>query len=294
MCGLLLTACVGPPVAGSPSSGALTATMAFGDFRTIDYCTLLDTGDAKPDSTVPSFERCVVTVEDLRLVVGPVEDGDDITLTAYDYRDNLPSGVRVDQRWRSGEPACTLLVGFADGVRLTVAAIGTEEAEDGTQSAGPSVDWCATADRAVASVLDTITGKRVGHTTYDRDSFGRLDPCVLITGPEFDAVLGADQTVQRTLSGHECLHGHLAVSISVGEPVVEGTRETLGGRPVVVQVVDTSCAAFVERLLPDRQDLVETVQLTGIGVAASGQYDGADLCPMVRAATELVVPYLPQ
>lgn len=293
MCGLLLTACVGPPVAGSPSTGALTAANALGVFRTVDYCTLLDTRDVQPDLIAPSFERCVVAVEDVQLVVGPLESGEDLSLTPYDYRDHLPSGVRVEQRWRSDEQGCTLLVGFADGVRLTVAVIGTPEAEEGTHS-GATVDWCATADRAVASVLEAIAEKRIGRTNYDQDSFGSLDPCALITGPEFDAVVGADQQVKRTLSGYECVRGNLALSLTIGKPA-DGTPEILGGRPVVVQVLDSSCALFVERPLPDRPGQVETAQLTGMSIDANGRYDAdADVCPVVRAAAALVVPKLPQ
>src|SRR5689334_4010151 len=97
LCGLLLTACTsGNGLDARPAPAALTGEKVFGDYGTVDYCTLLDPAGGTP---VSSFEHCSVDVAGIRHVVGPVQSDNDIgmdptsTKPYTSYAGHLPRGV---------------------------------------------------------------------------------------------------------------------------------------------------------------------------------------------------------
>jgi hypothetical protein len=148
----------------------LTAAGALGDFRTVDFCSMLD---AAGDEPVSSFELCRGKVDGLRRVVGPPESGMNTEVEPYDHPGDLPGGV-----------------------------------------------------------LAAIEGGGVRHVSYGPDPFGSLDPCELISGPEFGP-RDADSLESRQ-GGHYCTNGRVGLYFEVREPNNVGTPETVGGRAAVL------------------------------------------------------------
>jgi hypothetical protein len=278
-CALVLAACTST-IGGEPRPGGLTAAEALGDFRTIDYCTMLDPAGDTPTS---SFERCSVDEGEVIRSVGPLWVGDDVDGEPYDYAGDLLPGVRIRSATRElVEIMCTRWVGFADDVWLMVS----------TADPAPTADRCEVADDLVADALTAIENGQVRHTAYGPDSFDGLDPCTFLDVPVVEAVVGG-KTGERSLHGHDCLRGHIGFGFSVGVPS-EGTPETVGGRMTVVEAIGAFCMITLERPLPDQPGLVEEAALKGIAVDGDKLGDGADVCPETRAIAEVVFPELPQ
>jgi hypothetical protein len=281
LCGLLLTACTTPGADEPPEPTALTADTVFGDFRTIDYCSMLDPAGGTPAS---SFEQCRVDVAGTHRIVGPVQSDDD-SIQPYRYPGKLPSGVRIWQdprRDRFG--ACLRWVGFSDHNWLLV---GASRLDSGT--ATPE-QLCTVADDMVARALTVIQQRKVGHVTYGKDSFGSLDPCALLDRPEVEAIVERG-VPDPSPHGHDCdLGGTVGLGFRVVTPSTTGTLETVGGRQGRVEVIGAVCFVSVERPLPDRPGLVEEAKFTGVDMLGNG----ADACQDTRAVAAVVVPGLPQ
>jgi hypothetical protein len=162
-------------------------------------------------------------------------------------------------------------VTFADRVGLWISVSGQTPCD-------------ATVDDLVAGVFTAIKGGRVRHVTYAPDSFGGIEPCSLITGPEFATLAGAT-VPEAEPSGHSCSYGSIGLLFSIGEPS-SGTREMVGGRQAVVEQTGTAiCVIIFERPLADRPGLVEVAQVYG---------KDARGCKTGRPAAELVGPKLPR
>jgi len=280
LCGLLLAACTTPEADEPPKPTALTADEVFGDFRTIDYCSMLDSPGGAPES---SFEQCRVDVDGMHRIVGPVQSDDD-SIQPYDYPGKLPRGVRIwqdPQRDKFG--GCLRWVGFSDHNWLLV---GASRLDGGT--ATPE-QLCTVADDMVAGALTVIQQEKVGHVTYGKDSFGSLDPCALLDRPEVEAIIERG-VPDPSPNGHDCEYGDFGLGFRVGKPGTTGTQETVGGRPARVEVIGALCFVSVERPLPDRPGLVEEAKLTGVSELGNG----AEACPDTRAVAEVLVPGLPK
>lgn len=283
-CALLLAACTGGEVDGaSPPRKVLTAKEVLGDYKTVDYCTLLDTSSG---TTVSSFETCRVEENGLRRIVGPVRSDSELGLDpeytrVYSYPGDLPDGVAVREPTQDFGPACVRHVGFSDHIWLMVAVSDTRE-----PTASTATERCSSADELVAGVLAAVAGGKVEHVSYAAGSFGGLDPCTLVERPEIEAIAGAG--VAPATHGHGCGYGDIGLRFSVDVPSV-GTPETLGGRQVTVSGTVAQCDVTFDRPLPDRPGLVEKATVTR--TIRSGQ---EDLCQDARAAAEVLFPELPQ
>lgn len=263
-CGLLLAACVsrtGP--ASRPSTAPLTAAAAFGDLTTIDYCSLLTGTGTDPLS---SFELCRAGVDSVEVTVGPLAT--DHVTAAYDYPDDLPPGVRVRTAAREAH-GCALWVGFADGVRLRVAAVDAAEPPWSAEGS-----YCRAAAAVVGGVLAAVADGRVRHRSYPPGSFGGVDPCPLI------AAFGSEP--EPAPSGHACVNGRVALSFGIdrrggGEPAV------VGGRAATVRRDPGGCRVVFAR--PVDQTYAEQATVT---------VRGDDACTLALAAAERVAPGVPQ
>jgi hypothetical protein len=276
-CGLVLTACVSRVgAAGGPGAASVEPLAAFGDLRTVDFCTLLDrVGEYR----LSSFELCRTEVDFVELTVGPMVAEAHAGSAPYDYPGNLPPGVRVWSSFPSqGANGCVLWVGFADDVWLTVTAL---DAADPPWSTADS--YCRTAATVVAGVFTAIEHGRVGHASYGPGSFGGIDPCPLITGPEFAAVGGGGEP-KAASSGHACVNGRLELSFGI-DWRDGGTREIVNGREVTVGRDVGGCHVVFQRPLPDEPRFTEQARVT---------VDSDEACVLARGAAELVAPGLPQ
>jgi hypothetical protein len=281
-CGLLLAACTST-VGGTPEPARFTSTAALGDLRTVDYCTLLDPAGGEP---VSSFERCTAEVDGLLRAVGPLREAESAGTLPYDYPGDLPDGVRILVPEPENKYAtCTRLVAFTDAVWLTVAV-----SEDAYPAENTDEERCAAADDLLAAALAAIDGERVGHLSFGRDSFGRLDACELLTG----AGVGTDEEPWDWPAGHNCYFSEAWLEIRVDEPST-GRRELLGDRPVMLEIDGGFCDLVVERP-SDRPGLVEAARFGGTlpDVLDTSGLSVPDTCPRAWAVAEQVVPRLPQ
>jgi hypothetical protein len=283
LCGLLLAACTSV-VSGTPAPIGLTSAAALGDLRTIDYCTLLDTAGGE---VLSSFEQCTVTAGP-RWVVGPLEGDDEYERIPYDYPGDLPDGVRIHQQEPENEYAtCTRWVGFVDAVWLMVAVTDDRYPAPSTEE-----DRCTAADELVAGVLTAIGDKRVGHLSYGPASFGGLDACTFLTGPDVELVVEPGDDLTSWPAGHRCYRGGVALEFGMAKPSV-GRQELLDDVVQVAFLVNGPfCYVDLEVTVPDRPGLVQRARFSGNG-SDSGT-TAAELCPTPWAVAELVVPRLPQ
>jgi hypothetical protein len=283
LCGLLLAACTGV-VSGTPVSNGLTSAAALGDLRTIDYCTLLDTAGGEPLS---SFEQCTVVVDGLRRVVGALDGDDEYERIPYDYPGDLPDGVRIHQQEPENEYAtCTRWVGFADAVWLMAAVT-----DDQYPATSTDEDRCAAADDLVAGALAAISDKRVGHLSYDPDSFGGLDACTFLTGRDVEVVVEPGADLSARPAGHSCYRGGVQLEFGVVPPSA-GRQEMLEDRPVAFRIDGPFCYVDLEVPLPERPGLVQRARFSGN--ASESGVTPAELCPIPWTIAEMVVPRLPQ
>lgn len=284
LCGLLLAACTSV-VSGTPASGGLTSAAALGDLRTIDYCTLLDTAGGEPLS---SFEQCTVTADGLRRVVGALQGDDEYERIPYDYPGDLPAGVRIHQQEPENEYAtCTRWVGFVDAVWLKAAVT-----DDSYPAASTEEERCTAADDLVAGALAAIEAKRVDHLLYGAASFGALDACTFLTGPDVEAVLEPGDDLTSWPAGHNCYRGGVGLEFAMAKTSA-GRQEMLGGYPVAFLVDGPFCYVDLEVVVPDwRPGIVQRARFSGR--ASEAGETAADLCPTPWAVAEVVVPRLPQ
>jgi hypothetical protein len=280
-CGLLLVGCVnrtGPTARQSTTSAEpLTAAAALGDLRTVDYCSMFD---GTPEIALSSFELCRTEVDFVELTIGPLTTDTHAGSEPYDYPDDLPPGVRISSFAPTPDVyGCVLWVGFADGVWLTVKAV------DAAEPPWSTVDtYCAKAAGVVAGALTTIAHGRVGHVSWGPGSFSAIEPCPLITGPEFTA-FGGSGSPKAAPSGHSCVNGRVTLSFDVDSPT-SGTPATLGGREATVRRDRDACHVLFQRPLPGEPRFVEKATVTVFG-------DTEEACTLTRGAAELVAPGIP-
>ena len=260
---LALTACT-----SSTREGPLTATDALGDLKTIDYCSVLGkAGD-------PAFERCRYS-EGVKFVsVGPVDSGENKDLYPVEYHGSaMPEGMRVQGSTFNAEQSCTRLLTFSDDVRLNFMVTGEENADAN----------CAKAMETIETALGVINENKVGRREFPENSFGRLDPCALLSTPEIEAVLGAGRNKRPSATGHNCLHGDVALTFDQKQPVV-GDEETVAGYPTTVSKVSLFCTVHLN-------SGPESAAIKAISV--NGEADDTT-CDHARQVAELVFPNLPK
>jgi hypothetical protein len=260
---LALTACT-----SSTREGPLTATDALGDLKTIDYCSIVGgSGDS-------AFERCRVVDGVKIMAVGPVQSGEDEDLHPVEYHGSaLPEGMRVQGSTFNAKQSCTRLLTFSDDIRLSFLVTGEADADAN----------CAKAMEAVESALGVINENKVGRREFAANSFGRLDPCALLSTPEVEAVIGAGRQKTPGVTGHNCLHGDVALTFDLKQAVV-GDEETVAGRQATVSKIGPFCAVH-------QNSGPESAAVKAI--SANGEADDST-CDRARQVAELVLPTLPQ
>ncbi|ANN20427.1 hypothetical protein SD37_35825 [Amycolatopsis orientalis] len=297
LCGLFLaTACATPDPASTPSpttagDEALTASEALGEYSSLDYCSLVDqrkvigAGNAvKPPLT--SFEFCrlefVEGANRYTVTTGPIAAGQDPNNQPYEYGGPLPQGLSVQQSSFNASTACTRLLTFADGIRLSI-VVTSDNADPADQN-----DRCRIADATVGTAAGAITARKVGRLNLDQRSWGRVAPCALLDQHELDAAAGPETKPAPALSGHSCIRGKVSLVLSVGADTTPGATEALGGRQVQVATSGAFCQVTTHRPIPGTPDRVEQAMLSVVGV------DGAPEDATCAAAREVAVAVFPK
>jgi hypothetical protein len=296
-CGLFLAAaCAAPESVPSPTTDRdepLTAAAALGEFSSLDYCSLVDQRKVIGDGNavkppVSSFETCrfefIEGANRYTVTTGPIAAGQDPNNQPYEYEGALPQGVSVQQSAFNANVACTRLLTFADGIRLSV--VVTSDNPD----LSDQLNRCRKADATVGSALAAITGQRLGRMNLDQRSWGRVAPCVLLDQRELDAASGPETEPAPALSGHSCIRGKVSVELSVGADTTPGATEALGGRQAQVLTSGAFCQVTTRRPIPGTPDRVEQAMLTVVNVA--GNADDAT-CAAAREVAVAVFPKLP-
>jgi hypothetical protein len=250
----------------SPPDAPLTSGAALGEYRTVDYCSLLDLPGAR--APISSYEDCRAQLVDgtarLVVVIGPISSDADVSLKPYDYQASaLPNGVSVQTDEFNDEQSCIREVSFADGVRLTVGVA--------SQAAAASQVRCDKADAAVAGVLGAVTRHQVRRLTFAPHSYGRLEPCPLLT-----AATGLGTAPARpALTGHSCLRG--AVDLTFGSSTTStAAHESIGGRQASVTVAGGFCIVHTEQPAPAGK--VETADVKAVDTGGNGN----SVCGLAR------------
>ncbi|MDT8909406.1 hypothetical protein [Amycolatopsis sp. PS_44_ISF1] len=289
---LALAGCAGAPAAPEDSSPTpLTASAALGEFTTLDYCSLLDVGrlrGATADRPDSSFDSCrgefVQNGRHREVAVGPLRaDADPNVKPYYGYPGVIPDGLAVAESSFDADTSCARVITFADGIRLNVAV---------TDSAGPSAnaDRCADADATVSGVFAAISGNHVRHQDFADRSWGRVDACALLSGPDLDAVSGAGAQPAVALSGHSCIRGRLSVKFSVEPSAPAGPTEVLGGRSARVAADGAFCHAIATQPAPGAAGRGEQVEVDVVDTSGSA---GDAACADTRTAAAVVFAKVP-
>lgn len=293
-CAFLATGCAMTAAAPDQSGPSpLTAVAAFGDFNTIDYCSLLDLPKvaaghrigAEPDS---SFESCRAEVTDgavrRAVTVGPLAFDADPNLRPYDYVGAVPDGVDVQQSMFNDQIECTRTVTFADGIRLnlTVADIA---------GASTAAVRCQEADSAVGGLFGALTGNRVGRLEFAERSWGRVAPCALLDVHDLDASSGPETRPTAGLSGHSCIRGKVSLRLSSGRAADSGAQEPLAGRQVRVTISGAFCTVDTTQPASGEPGRAEKAEISVVETAGTA---GAGTCAAARAAASSILPRLPQ
>ncbi|MCU1686204.1 MAG: hypothetical protein JWQ81_6943 [Amycolatopsis sp.] len=276
VCGAsLLAGCSAPPAA------PLTSVAALGEYRTIDYCSLLDlpgvTGAGK-QAPISSYEDCRAQLVEgtarLVVVIGPISSDADPSLKPYDYKASaLPAGVRVQTDEYNDAQSCIRDVTFADGVRLTVGV--ADQA-----AAAPQVR-CDKADAAVAGVLAAATQDKVRRLNFAPHSFGGLEPCPLLTATDG---LGSG-SAKPALTGHSCIRGTVDLTFGISTPS-NAAHETIGGRQASITVAGGFCIGHTEQ--PAAAGKVETADVKAVDTGGNGN----SVCGLARTVAASVFPKL--
>lgn len=300
LCGaFVLAGCTSTPPA-PPAWEEHAATDSLGDLRTIDYCSLLDTpkilGTANPSApAVSSFELCRVWVTEgtsrYVLVVGPLGSQVTADMQPHNYAGTLPAGVSVRDSTR-GVNSCTRYLVFDDGTTLMTAASDASTPDPELAPLSREA-LCAKADASLAGVVAAITEKRIGRLTFEPGSFGALDPCALLTGPEADKLIGADKAATPAVHGHDCTRGDAAVYFTVGDPSAlqaSGNRgpqpDTIAGRSVTADSHLAACWFTASRK-------TSTGQVEEARVEFKLNLENLGFCDSARSLAELILPKLP-
>jgi hypothetical protein len=285
----LLSGCSMMEASSSESAPTpLTAVTAFGDFTTIDYCSLLDlpkvAAGVSAGAPLSSFESCQAELTDhsgkRAVMVGPLAFDSDPNIRPYDYSGPVPDGVSVQQSMFNDQNACTRAVTFADGIRLNVSVNGP-----GTRDVR-----CREADTAVTSSLDAVTGGKVGRLNFAARSWGRVSPCALLDVHELDAPSGPDARPAAGLSGHSCIRGKVSLQLSVADMGTAGTLETLGGHPARVNIDGAFCTVDAMQPAPGMPGHTEKAEISVVETAGTAN-DAT--CAAARTAASAVLPKLP-
>ncbi|AXB44878.1 hypothetical protein A4R43_22240 [Amycolatopsis albispora] len=283
----------------------LTAAAAFGDFTTIDYCSLLDAAALGRVTEVVeqpgvSMDHCTVRVkvdgQEAELWLGGVVDekarNEYTTTTEIDNAPELKRRLTIEKPSSDYDGNCNRYLVFADEFSLQ-SSVSTL---NGTLS---SERLCPLVENSLEHAATAVVDKRVEHLDFPAGSLGTVDACTLISEAEVGTHLGAEGTARRSPTKHNCRWGrsgsdYVSMYFSIDKPTPpEGyVPETLGGRPAMVWASSGSsyCSAQVP-LKPwpgAKNGEVETVSLF-----VSMYRGGTDPCGVLRNVANTAFPRLP-
>ncbi|GAB2778626.1 hypothetical protein [Amycolatopsis magusensis] len=286
----------------------LTAAAAFGDYTTIDYCSLMDAAALGRTAEVVdpprvSLDNCIAKVkvdgQEADLAVGSVLDEQarseyTTTTTEVTGGTELKRRLTIEKPSSEYDGSCYRYLVFADefSLQANVNSLSTS----GTDLAPERL--CPLLEAALEHAASVVVEKRVGHLSFPAGSLGSIDACSVATDAEIGAHLGSTQTARRTLTKHSCRWGrigedYVSLYFSVDLPVPAGAGyvpETLGGRQAMVWTSTDSYCSAQTTLKPwpgAQKGEVETVSIF------VSRYDGGDPCGVMRNVANTVFPRLP-
>ncbi|MGA6167933.1 hypothetical protein [Amycolatopsis magusensis] len=286
----------------------LTAAAAFGDYTTIDYCSLMDAAALGRSAEVTdpprvSLDNCIAKVkldgQEADVWLGGVVD--EQGRNEYAPTTEITGGPELKRRLTIEKPSsdydgsCYRYLVFADQFSLQ-ANISSFNTTSGSDLAPERL--CPILEEVLAQAATVVVEKRVKHLSFPAGSLGSIDACSVVTDAEIGSYLGSTPSARRTPTKHSCRWGrsgedYVSLYFSVDLPVPAGagyTAETLGGRQAMVWTSSDSYCSAQTTLKPwpgAQKGEVETVSIF------VSRYDGGDPCGVMRNVANTVFPRLP-
>lgn len=206
---LALTGCTAT-VPSRSDGGPLAGQAVFGDFDTVDYCSLLDPasatrrGGTEPTKGLSSFDYCSLLVKvggkEVTVEVGYLgtkdsrRTGDRIP----DYSRKLPHGLIAERGDAPGESDCSYYLRFVDQVtvRMTTSRYASDEV--------PKRELCEISSDVLDGVVASVSANQVRHQAFRPGSLGTVDACLLLDEAQVDAALGEAMATSIIASKHRC------------------------------------------------------------------------------------------
>ncbi|WP_139794745.1 DUF3558 family protein [Saccharomonospora piscinae] len=206
---VLLTAGCTSSVRGTADAGdvpALTAQAAFGDFATVDFCSLVNDHVLRDSpvtvrSSLSGLVRCYAEVEIAEAMV-QVTVGDLYTTVPFGSTDENRTLARSVHRlhFDDDEGTCWRELVFADDVGLQIMALPVYGHDD-------MDDLCRAADSVTDAVAASAFAGSAESRTPAADSLAGDDACEVLDVAEVADVLGRDLLTTPGLGGHACYWG---------------------------------------------------------------------------------------
>ncbi|WAL63840.1 hypothetical protein ORV05_22955 [Amycolatopsis cynarae] len=262
-----LTACSSPGNSAAPflhgnvppsppaAPPVLTPEQALGDLTTIDYCSLVDLGEASGAGAthigpvVSSPNKCIafttVSGRATAIVVGQLAGKKADPDRAPDVTaDKLDQGLRIQIAEYGSDKACRRYLTFADGTHLMV-DVGFTDNDSGTVDQRAAL--CTVEKAVFAGLVTDITARKATHLTFPANSLGTVDPCPLLPDPHvLPGGLAEDLEIIPVPSHHRCTWLDLVhrtdveFSFDYGR-LPTGTKTTIAGLPSVTEPHTLSC-----------------------------------------------------
>ena len=302
--GAVLAGCTGPVAQPRHLSVPVTARQAFGDFMTLDYCSLLDLsafsgfGSAKFDGP-GSFEACKVKIPtpnglDISLSVGYAAKGETI---GDRLTDRLPGEVEEYESISKETDLCVRTMRFADDITIQVDSSGSS----------PSIfDPCNIAKSAVDQVVKSYTYAQPRHRHLPANSFGLVDACAVISKANLSAVPGiGDVDVTAATDRHSCQFIHPAAPgqrtstvdiVFDVEPLADTgqldyTDTTIDGRPTTIFAAPESCRLYLAHIPFGTHTADDLTEMARVEVTVpSGQGDPCQAATSIATRVWAALP----
>lgn len=279
----------------------LTASVAFGDLTTIDYCSLLDlqalqdAGVSDPDEPSSSYDDCGVDGQfqgqGVRVELGYLEAEPQDGLTP-DPTKKLPRGL-VAKRAPDTDGGCRYYLSFPDGFDLGVYSYYTDTGQ-------ADQNLCDIDFALFDGVVTVATRKQVKHLSFAPGSLGTIDACALIPDSLVDDQTGVPLPRSFSPSKHHCWwiarDGSLTTALlfytySLPPATFPATAETIGNHSSVVIPVSPSYCVIDTAVGPPPVASDGEVSIAEIYVIDNA--GGKDTCGIARALANQAWSRLP-
>ncbi|WP_370944173.1 hypothetical protein AB5J62_34435 [Amycolatopsis sp. cg5] len=194
----------------TPDYLQLAGHAVFGDFNTVDYCSLLDPasatkhGGTEPTKGLSSFDYCSLLVKvggkEVTVEVGylATKESRRVGDRVPDENKKLPHGLVAERGTTPGESDCAYYLRFID--QVTVRATASRYAADGV----PKQVLCEISADVLDGIIASVSANQVRHRIFRTGSLGTADACALLDDARVSSEIGTTTTRSVLASKHRC------------------------------------------------------------------------------------------